>query len=293
MIWRAILFWLLIANLALADFPPHSSVASVASCGNSLFQYDAANRLTNTISPTGKTTGRVFNNRGLLYTVTDALRQTTTFSNDAKGRMTNRNDSMGNTGYLLDLNNSVIAVTNVGSGSGLSWGYDAYDRPVGCTNAAGFVIQYRYDNNGNLTSLIYPGSLTVNYSYDALNRLTSVTDWAGRQTTNTYDFGARIDPNRAAQWNAPHQRLRCRGSDDEHRGVLFNRGDGGRLFRIELQHGGARGVEFVAPLPHTFTPPSRTMTCDNDNRLATFNGTNVTVDNDGNLTYVQERTTRF
>ena len=43
--------------------------------------------------------------------------------------------------------------------------------------------------------------------------------------------------------------------------------------------------EFKGPLPHSNSVPTRTMTYDNDNRLATFNGTSVTVDNAGNLTY--------
>jgi RHS repeat-associated protein len=43
--------------------------------------------------------------------------------------------------------------------------------------------------------------------------------------------------------------------------------------------------EFKGPLPHSNSVPTRTMTYDNDDRLATFNGTSVSVDSDGNLTY--------
>ena len=42
--------------------------------------------------------------------------------------------------------------------------------------------------------------------------------------------------------------------------------------------------EFAAPLPHSVTVPTRTMTYDDDNRLATVNGSKRTVDADGNLT---------
>ena len=41
--------------------------------------------------------------------------------------------------------------------------------------------------------------------------------------------------------------------------------------------------EFAAPLPHSNSVPTRTMTYDDDNRLATVNGTSVTMDLDGNL----------
>ncbi|MEI8121845.1 MAG: hypothetical protein WCI20_07315 [bacterium] len=42
--------------------------------------------------------------------------------------------------------------------------------------------------------------------------------------------------------------------------------------------------EFTAPLLHTNVPHTRTMTFDDDNRIATFNGQNVTHDLDGNMT---------
>ena len=42
-------------------------------------------------------------------------------------------------------------------------------------------------------------------------------------------------------------------------------------------------TEFVAPLPRSNSAPTRTMTYDADNELATFNGLNVTVDANGTL----------
>ena len=45
---------------------------------------------------------------------------------------------------------------------------------------------YTYDLNGNRTSMIDPTGLTT-YSYDALNRLTSMTNNKGQTTTFSYD----------------------------------------------------------------------------------------------------------
>jgi len=42
--------------------------------------------------------------------------------------------------------------------------------------------------------------------------------------------------------------------------------------------------EFAAPLPHSNAAPTRAMTYNDDNQIATFNGQGVTYDADGNLT---------
>jgi RHS repeat-associated protein len=249
------------------------------------FQYDGANRLTNTISPTGLTSGKVFNNRGLLQSVTVAATNTATYSYDAKGRMTNRNDTIGNLGYQFDADDNLTAVTNVGQGSGLSWVYDAYDRPGSCTDLNGNQIQYFYDANGNLTNLVYPGNLSVKYYYDNLNRLTTVIDWAGRQTTNTYDLGSEL-----TSVSRPNGTIRTVAYDaaGETTNIVERYVNGAMAidYFAESWNNAARMQwEFVAPLPHPFTPPSRTMTYDHDNRLATFNGNNVTIDGQGNMTY--------
>lgn len=40
---------------------------------------------------------------------------------------------------------------------------------------------------GDLTSIVYPDNTAVNYAYDANNNLVSVIDWANRVTSYTYD----------------------------------------------------------------------------------------------------------
>ena len=46
---------------------------------------------------------------------------------------------------------------------------------------------------GNLATLTYPGNKTVTYTYDALNRLKTVTDWMDRTATYDYDPGGRLE----------------------------------------------------------------------------------------------------
>ena len=65
-----------------------------------------------------------------------------------------------------------------------TWTYDAYNRVSSYKDVYGDLIQYRYDANGNLTNLIYPGGRNVYYAFDSLNHLTNVTDWAQAQDHN-------------------------------------------------------------------------------------------------------------
>ena len=85
---------------------------------------------------------------------------------------------------------------------------DIAGRPVRVTDAAGGVVQYRYDVAGHLTNLVdQAGTVTVwtydaegrqtrktyadgthyDYTYDALGRLASRTDGKGQTTTYAYD----------------------------------------------------------------------------------------------------------
>jgi RHS repeat-associated protein len=56
------------------------------------------------------------------------------------------------------------------------------------------------------------------------------------------------------------------------------------IFKYNWTNSGSMAWEFAAPLPHPTIVPTRTMTYDDDNRLATLNGSSVTSDLDGNLT---------
>jgi RHS repeat-associated protein len=73
-----------------------------------------------------------------------------------------------------------------------TYAYDARDRLIRQSNPDGSRLEYTYDAVGNVTSLttFLPGAATgrvTAYTYDALSRLTGVTDPAGRTTTYAYD----------------------------------------------------------------------------------------------------------
>ncbi|MGH7979045.1 MAG: RHS repeat-associated core domain-containing protein, partial [Limisphaerales bacterium] len=275
----------------LIDGAGHISIRSYDSAGNQIiltnrnanpwhFYFDKANRLTNTVSPLGRSTTVVFNHQGLPVQVTDPMSQITTNAYDAKGRLTNRADRVASTFYAYDANDNCTSIVEKGLTN--SWTYDAYNRVSSYTDVYGNLVQYRYDANGNLINLIYPGGRNVYYAYDSNNNMTNVTDWSGRKTTLTYDLDGHMTgvfrPNGTS-------RIISYDSAGEVTSVLEQMANGLpiALMRYNWDEAGRMSLDFIAPLPHTNSPPPRSMTYDNDNELKTVDGYNVSVDNDGNL----------
>jgi RHS repeat-associated protein len=280
------------ALLKLTDGAEHFSTRAYDAAGNQIiltnrngkkwqFQFDGANRLTNTITPLNRSTSLAFNQRGLISSLKDPAGQTTSLNYDAKKQLTNRTDSIGTTRYTYDANGNQTSV--VENGQTNSWTYDAYNHVSSYRDVYGNLIQYRYDANGNVTNLIYPGGKNIYYAFDALNRMTNVTDWSGRKSSIAYDLASHITsitrPNgscRTLAYDAAGQATNIMEQMSNSLPIA--------IFKFNWTNSGSMAWEFAAPLPHPATVPTRTMAYDDDNRLATFNGSSVTSDADGNLT---------
>lgn len=245
------------------------------------FQFDKANRLTNTVSPMQRSTKLAFNDRGLLQSVTQPSQRVATFGYDARGRQTSRADQVGTTTYQFDANNNLTNVFENGKTN--SWTFDAYDRVAAYRDSDGNLLQYQYDANNNLTNLVYPGNRNVFYFYDSLNRLTNVTDWANRQTSFGYDLA-----NHLTSITRPNGTVRTMNYDagGEVTNIVEKTTTGFPIafFTLGWTNSGRAAWEFAAPLPVSTSLPSRSMTFDDDNRIATFNGQLLGYDLDGNLT---------
>lgn len=282
----------------LTDGAQHTSLRGYDGAGNQIiltnrngkkwqFQFDGANRLTNTITPMGRSNSLAFNHQGLPASMKDSAGQPTTYSYDAKGRLTNRTDNVATTFYGYDANNNRTSVTENGNTN--TWTFDAYNRASTYRDVYGNLIQYRYDANGNVTNLVYPGGRNVYYTFDNLNRMTNVTDWSGRKTAVAYDLDSRVK-----SITRPNGTYRTIGYDaaGQATNILEQTAIGFpiALFRFNWNNAAEVQWEFAAPLPHMTNAPTRTMTYDDDNRLWQFQGPSmgslqtVGVDLDGNLT---------
>ncbi len=72
-----------------------------------------------------------------------------------------------------------------------SFSYDPMNRlssSLISVNSRSFAVTNSYDLNGNRTNIVYPGGLTVGYSYDAENRLSGVTTKYTTNSTKIFSF---------------------------------------------------------------------------------------------------------
>jgi RHS repeat-associated protein len=139
--------------------------------GTITYGYDAVNRTSVTL-PGARTTSYVFDSADQLLSVTDWNSQLTTYVYDNAGRL-----------ITTTFPNDVVT-TNA---------YDNADRLTGIStvkNAATILsITYTLDNVGNRLTMVEPGGTTT-YTYDALNRLLTVSYPVGTPANVSYTYDA-------------------------------------------------------------------------------------------------------
>ncbi|PWU12227.1 MAG: hypothetical protein C5B50_21880 [Verrucomicrobia bacterium] len=246
------------------------------------FHFSPANEITNVITPLGRTNITAYNDRALVRSRTDSMGRSTTYGYDARKRMTNRTDQAGSTIYHPDGNGNITNI--VENGKTNAWTFDAYDHVISYKDADGNVIGYRNDGNGNVTNIIYPGNRNVYYLRDSLGQITNVTDWLGGQTFIEYNLNGQ--PTRITR---PNGTVRLIGYDDagETTNIVEKTVSGFPIafFMLNWNSAARVGWEFMAPLPSHTNVPARTMTINDDNQIATFNGQSLTHDLNGNMTF--------
>ena len=134
---------------------------------SNFFAYDAAARKTFETNANGEVIRYTNSVAGDLLSLTDGKSQTTRWTYDQYGRVTNKLDQAG---------------TEV-----LRYKYDAESRLTNRWSAAKGNTGYAYDFVGNLTNINYPTSPDVTLQYDWLDRLTNMVDAAG---TSKYAYTA-------------------------------------------------------------------------------------------------------
>jgi RHS repeat-associated protein len=189
----------------------------------------------------------------------DGITPLVSFGYDANGNRTSMTDRWGSTSYVYDFLNRPTAITRQ------------------LTGLSSQSLGYSYFPGGQLKTLTYPGSRTVTYTYDHLDRMSTVAPWTGGTFNYTWRRNGQLDlltnPN---------------GTQTDYQYFPSN----GRLSRLLTTRSGTT----IADQQFTYDPVGNitriqgdlplappadaaiNMTADNANRLATIQGQNVTND---------------
>ncbi len=167
------------------------------------FDFDELNRRTKVSYPDGATESFGYDAAGNMISHTDGNGTVITRSFDAINRETSKHYSASGDGFTdiatgYDANNNVVSVEQKGSSTRTSsYSFDRFDRQLTHTDAFGAKVTSTYDANGNKLSILTQDGQVTRYSYDVLNRLSSVVGKSG-VTTYGYDRSSletRIDYN--------------------------------------------------------------------------------------------------
>ncbi len=202
----------------------YGQVTSVTEAGGTtVFSYDQYGNQTQVRDPLGHTVDLVLDMVGRVTSVTDANDHTTSYEVDDRGLVTRVSDPAGGqVNYGYDGMGRMISATGPDLGAS-SWTYDGgfmtgYYTP-GCATTYSYNqdgtladrsrplggTSYGYDNQGRLISIsgalsagltrdqagnvtqIVDDNGTMTFDYDAMNRLTSTTDYWNNTVAFTYD----------------------------------------------------------------------------------------------------------
>jgi RHS repeat-associated protein len=135
------------------------------------FGYNGAD-LASITDPLGQTINRYTDGAGRLFKVVDALGQSTLITQDALDRITQITDrNLSATLFTYDGNGNLLNVEDANNNQ-TSYAYDSRDRPTSRTDGLRVSESYGWDANSNLTSHTDRRGKVTAFQYDALNRRT-------------------------------------------------------------------------------------------------------------------------
>ena len=181
----------------------------------STYEYNVADQLTTVIAPNGATTNYEYDDLGNHTQEVSPDRGVVTYTHDAAGNTTTVTDARGiSTTYQYDALNRLISVSYPDATENISFSYDSttdcgagvgrlcavtdetgqtkfeYDdwgnvtRQIKTELAATYITSYQYDAENRITQMTYPNGRVVDYTRDAVGRITSVDTTVPSGTTN-------------------------------------------------------------------------------------------------------------
>lgn len=116
-----------------------------------------------------------------------------TYSYDSQGRLTAATDATGTTSFTYNTTTGLLNRVSYPGGLFLTFGYDAGGRRTTMADQTGFTTNYAYDAVGRLSGLTDEGgNAVVSYIYNATGRLSRKNNGNGTYTTYAYDANGNV-----------------------------------------------------------------------------------------------------
>ncbi|MGN0161104.1 MAG: PKD domain-containing protein, partial [Lachnospiraceae bacterium] len=156
----------------------------------SSYAYDVLGRMTASTDAQKGKSSYTYDVMGNITAVCDPNGGTTTYEYDLMGRVTATQNAVGSRQTYRYNAQGLLETSQNARGQDTSYTYDALGRITAMSDEAG-TIRYTYDAVGNIlkvTETRTDGSVhTITRTYDALNRVTSYTDYRGATVKYSYD----------------------------------------------------------------------------------------------------------
>lgn len=171
-----------------------------------ILAYDANDNLTQTTDPKGNINNFSYDTKSNLLSVRDPDNQTTNFTYNTYGQLTRITDAKGGvTDFTYNILGNLTKMTNP-LGKFTTYNYDTLGRLTSLTDPKAQTFSYTYDGVDHLTKITYPDATAANYTYnccnllqvqdkfgtlkftyDALGRMMSFTNYDNKVISYNYD----------------------------------------------------------------------------------------------------------
>ncbi|MBD2438866.1 RHS repeat protein [Nostoc sp. FACHB-110] len=156
------------------------------------YSYNIYGELTGITYANGSSETFSYDLSGNLFQAKERSGDTFQFTYDTTGKLTRKTFDDGTfESYAYDTKGNLSSITK-GSET-ISLEYDTNNRLTKITYPNGRWLQYTYDSTGKRTKMVDQAGFTVNYNYDADDRLVGLTNASGQSLiTYTYDAVGRL-----------------------------------------------------------------------------------------------------
>ncbi|HAX85517.1 MAG TPA: hypothetical protein DCY91_04425, partial [Cyanobacteria bacterium UBA11370] len=156
------------------------------------YSYDPKGNLTQITYPDGSHQQFTVDGLGNITTAVNRRGNTIQYTYNKDGQLTQKQFADGSSvSYSYDTRGNLSSVTDA-TGT-ITMQYDTANQLTGINYPNGRSLQYTYNTDGQRTQLVDQNGYTVNYSYDAVGRLKSLTDGTGESIISyDYDSAGRL-----------------------------------------------------------------------------------------------------